>query len=216
MWTGGQVSNIKPFRSSVQPLSTRFISLYGCYDDLYLSFKDYLKGKRILIEEYIDSIDKGVSNQMLYVVQPVQEITIKEAAERLGVSIKTIRRYVNDGKLHSTLRKGEKGITRHYLNAEEVDSLLDNVQENVQHEYVQADTEVVQEVSVQPVHTERQKAVFVAMATVNSIIDKRLEESKKEMFSLLEEYIGTVIELRSKIEALEKQKPWYARLMFWK
>jgi len=65
--------------------------------------------------------DKPCQNpiQLTRVMIRVSEITLKEAAERLGVSLTTARRMVKDGRLKAELREGPRGQA-YYVEEEQI------------------------------------------------------------------------------------------------
>lgn len=130
-------------------------------------------------------------------------LTIKEAAERLGVSDRTVRRRIKDGSLPAKLKMGQYG-QQYFIPVNAIDT-------------AQTITDVVE---VKRVHDAQalSLAIVQALEEQNKAFTDELEAMKKEVAASRQEITALREELKQRDEKLlelvkaEKQ-PWWKRLL---
>lgn len=123
----------------------------------------------------------------------MDKLTIKQAAEVLGVSEKNIRRMIKDGRLRATLEPSAYG-QQYYIPREEIDKALQIVEVvKVKKEYS------VQElaIAISSYLSERDKKFIEAIETLSQKVEQMEKESqqlKEELLKLQEEHFKKIDE----------------------
>lgn len=124
-----------------------------------------------------------------------QHWTIKEAAEALGISEKTVRRRIKDGSLEAQQIPGKYGI-----------------------EYRIIDLKDVRPKDVIPLDKGLDIEVDTALAKALDII-KALQEENERLAGQVGFLQAQVLELDSKVRLLtgpERRRSWWQRLLWWR
>ena len=119
-----------------------------------------------------------------------QHWTIKEAAEALGLSEKTVRRRIKDGTLKAQQTQGKYGIEYHITDLKEVLSLDKGLD------------------------TEGNTALVKALDIIRA-----LQEENERLAGQVGYLQAQVHELNNKVSLLEEPKPkqsWWQRLLWWR
>lgn len=148
-------------------------------------------------------------------------ITLKEAAERLGVSLPTVRRMIKDGRLNGELRDGPYGRT-YYIDeanirtAQELVDVVPVTRPVSVEALADAVAARIQETLIKALEASAEEQARTRVA-IEALAEKEAR-TQEELETLRQELAGTRAELAAAIEALKKltekeeRRPWWRRL----
>lgn len=123
----------------------------------------------------------------------MDKLTIKEAAQVLGVSEKTIRRMIKNGRLKASLEKSVYG-QQYYIPKSEIDNAIQIVEAvRVKKEYSVEELAV----AISSYLSERDRKFIEAIETLNQKIEQMQKENqqlKEELLKLQEEHFRKIDE----------------------
>lgn len=144
-------------------------------------------------------------------VSRVDKLTIKEAAQALGVSEKTIRRMIKDGRLKASLEKSVYG-QQYYIPKSEIDNAVQIVEAvKVKKEYSVEELAV----AISNYLSERDKKLVEALEILNQKIEKIQKENqqlKEELLKLQEEHFRKIDEKLTQWRQENKKKGLFSFL----
>lgn len=141
-----------------------------------------------------------------------QQWTIKEAAEALGVSEKTVRRRIKDGTIKAAQTQGKYGVEYRITSLEDImplDKGLDTDQGQGAVEYVDTGKNLA---------VDKNMEIEGGMAKALDII-KALQEENVKLAAQVGFLQAQLIELDRKVRLLAEPKQsrsWWQRLLWWK
>lgn len=123
----------------------------------------------------------------------MDKLTIKEAAKALGVSEKTIRRMIKDGRLKAYMEKSPYG-QQYYIPAEQISNAMQIVEAvKVKKEYSVEELAV----AISSYLSEREKKFIEAIETLSQKVEQMQKENqqlKEELLRLQEEHFRKIDE----------------------
>ncbi|ADQ42068.1 DNA binding domain protein, excisionase family (plasmid) [Caldicellulosiruptor acetigenus I77R1B] len=141
----------------------------------------------------------------------MDKLTIKEAAQALGVSEKTIRRMIKDGRLKASLEKSVYG-QQYYIPKSEIDNAVQIVEAvKVKKEYSVEELAV----AISNYLSERDKKLVEALEILNQKIEKIQKENqqlKEELLKLQEEHFRKIDEKLTQWRQENKKKGLFSFL----
>lgn len=131
-----------------------------------------------------------------------QHWTIKEAAEALGLSEKTVRRRIKDGTLKADQTPGKYGVEYRITDLEDVLPLDKSLDMD----------------KGQDMDTGLEKAVDTTLVKALDII-KALQEKNERLAAQVGFLQAQVLELDNKVRLLtehKRRRPWWQRVLWWR